>query len=132
MIPWFKNVKPHKDIQDGKILIKNGNKQTLATYSQRNKSKKNFGEENESNLIDRVHRAMYLYESGNRKQLLNYIAKFGSSAENSFWRVATSLDELLPKGSNDHKQVNGLIMSKENIIRDSKKVDIGEQVKLDL
>jgi len=115
-----------------KIFIKNGNKQTLATYSQRNKSKKNFGEENESNLIDRVHRAMYLYESGNRKQLLNYIAKFGSSAENSFWRVATSLDELLPKGSNDHKQVNGLIMSKENIIRDSKKVDIGEQVKLDL
>jgi len=104
------------------ILIKNNNKQTLANYKQRNIEKKSLGVDGESNLIDKVHRAMFLYNSGNRNQLIQYISKFGSSPENSFWRVATSLDELLPKGSDDHKQVNGLITNKDNFIRESRKV----------
>jgi len=113
------------------VFIKNGNKQTLANYKERNKSNKTLGEDNESNLIDKVHRAMYLYASVNSKHLLNYISKFGNSAENSFWRVATSLDELLPKGSDDHKQVNGLIINKDSLIRESRKIESGEQEKLE-
>jgi len=113
------------------IFIKNGNKQTLANYKERNKAKKILGEDVDSNLIDKVHKAMYLYESEKRKQLLEYISKFGSSAENSFWRVATSLEELLQKGSDDHKQVNGLIFNKDNFIRESKKIESSKQEKLE-
>lgn len=102
------------------ILVRKGSKQMLGTFAERSKTNKKLGEENDSYLIDNVHRAMALYKGGNRQQLLQYIAKVAASPESNFWRVATSLDELLPKGSEDQKQVNGLIINKDSLIRESK------------
>lgn len=104
------------------ILIRQGNKQTLGTFEDRIAKIKKLGDEANSFLIDKVHRAMGLYKGGNRQQLLQYIAKVASSPESNFWRVATSLDELLPKGSEDQKQVNGLLTNKDSLIRESKNI----------
>ena len=114
------------------ILIKNGNKQTLGTFEERIKAKPNMGEKAESFLIDQVHRAMALYKGSDRKELLRCIGSKASSPEGSFWRVITSLCEILPSGCDDHKQATGLITNKDSLIRESKNilVSLPEQTKL--
>ena len=104
------------------ILIKNGNKQTLGTFEERIKNNKTLGEKSNSFLIDQVHRAMALYKGNNRSDMLQYIAKVGVQPESSFWRVLTSICELLPNGCDDHKQASGLLANKDSLIRESKTV----------
>lgn len=119
------------------IFIKNekaGNRQTLGTAAQRLAKNKKLGTEGDSFLIDQVHKAMHLYQSANRTPLLQYLARVAPSADAHFWRVVTSLDELLPKGTDDHQQVNGLLANKENLLRESKNIQTSgpEQTTLDL
>jgi adenine-specific DNA methylase len=116
------------------ILIKNGNKQTLGTYSDRLKADKNLGAKSNSHLIDLVHRGMYLFKGTNRGQLLAFIRENASSIDSTFWRVVTALDELLPKECDDQKLTRGLLVNKESLIRESKETNnySVEQVKLDL
>lgn len=102
------------------IFVKNGNKQSLADFTYRNEKIKRLGENPNSALIDQAHRAMWLYKGTNRNALLEYIGSVASSPDSSFWRVLTSLDELLAKGSDDQKQVGGLLTNKDSLIRDSR------------
>ncbi len=104
------------------ILIKNGNKQTLGTFEERIKANKNIGDRANNFLIDLVHRAMALYKGNNRTALLKYIGKVAAQPESNFWRVVTSLCEVLPAGSEDHKQALGLLTNKDSLIRESKTV----------
>ncbi len=104
------------------ILIKHGNKQTLGTFEQRINANKNLGERANNFIIDTVHKAMHIFEKGNRHTLLQYIAKVALQPESSFWRVLTSICEVLPVGSDDHKQAVGLLTNKESLIRESKAV----------
>jgi adenine-specific DNA methylase len=101
------------------IFIKNGNKQSLADFSYRNEKIKRLGENPASSLIDQAHRAMSLYKRGDRRALLDFIGRVAPSPDASFWRVLTSLDELLPKGMDDQKQASGLLENKDNLIRES-------------
>lgn len=101
------------------IFIKNGNKQSLGNYSERIAASSSCGNRVGSNLIDQVHRAMYLYQGNNRGNLLDYLHKVASSPDSSFWRVITSLCELLPAGTDDQKQAAGLVTNKESLIRES-------------
>jgi len=114
------------------VLIKHGNKQTLGTFEQRMAEKPALGEKPNSLLIDQVHKAMALYKGTNRNALLQYIGKVASNPEGSFWRVLTSLCEVLPNGSDDHKQATGLVTNKDSLIRESKSVQVAkpEQGKL--
>jgi len=101
------------------ILIKNGNKQALGGFKERLVASKNLGDKAGSHLIDQVHRAMHLYQGSNRGNLLEFIYRVASSPDSPFWRVLTSLCEILPGGSEDHKQATGLITNKESLIRES-------------
>lgn len=109
-----------QDLFTEHILIKNGNKQTLGGYEERIKINKKLGDQPDSNIIDQVHRAMSLYKNANRNTLLKYIAAVAPSQGSSFWRVLTSLCEVLPQGSDDHKQAIGLLTNKESLLRESK------------
>jgi hypothetical protein len=62
---------------------------------------------------------MSLYKRGDRRALLDFIGRVAPSADASFWRVLTSLDELLPKSMDDQKQAAGLLENKDNLIRES-------------
>lgn len=121
-----------QDLFKENILIKNGNKQTLGTFGERITTNRNLGERINSNLIDQAHKAMHLYRSSNRGLLVDYINRFASSPDSSFWRVLTSILELLPTGSDDHKQASGLLANKESLIRESQSVgkQTSEQGKL--
>ena len=102
------------------ILIKEGNKQTLGGFQERLSENHNIGGKLGSNLIDQVHKAMSLYKTGNRVELLVYLKKVASSPEGSFWRVVTSLCEVLPAGTEDLNQASGLLANKESLLRDAK------------
>ena len=108
-----------QDLFTDHILIKNGNKQALGGFADRLTASKNLGEKANSHLIDQVHRAMFLYQGTNRGTLLEYIHRVASNPDSPFWRVLTSLCEILPGGSDDHKQATGLITNKESLIRES-------------
>lgn len=114
------------------ILIKNGNKQALGGYKERISASKHLGDKAGSHLIDQVHRAMHLYQGSNRGNLLEFIHRVASNPDSPFWRVLTSLCEILPSGSEDHKQATGLIANKESLIRESQAVSkqTSEQTKL--
>jgi hypothetical protein len=122
------------DLFSEHILIKNGNKQTLGTFEERIKASKNLGLHQGAKLIDQVHRAMALYKSANRNDLLTYLSKVTSSTDSSFWRVITSLCEVLPVGSEDHKQACGLLTNKDSLLRDSRNIQqtIDKQISLEL
>ena len=108
------------DLYSEKILLLEGNKVTLANCFERIKLRPSLGERSNNYLIDLVHKAMDLYRGTNRNGLLKYINIHGSSADNPFWRVVTSLCEVLPAGSEDHKQAMGLLTNKDSLIRESK------------
>ncbi|HRQ48924.1 MAG TPA: hypothetical protein PLR74_00200 [Agriterribacter sp.] len=109
-----------QDLFKENIFVKNGNKQILGTYAERGKLNKTLGQRNNNLLIDQVHHAMQLYTASNRQPLLQYIAAIGQQPDTAFWRVLTSLVELLPNGSDDYKQAAGLLTNKDSLIRESK------------
>lgn len=120
------------DIYKAHILLQEKDKATLANYAERNKLVKDLGEKPNSLLIDQVHRAMALYKGGTGAQLYAFIAKAADESESSFWRVLTSLKEILPSGSDDYIQATRLLTDKDSLIRESKKLTshIAEQTKM--
>jgi hypothetical protein len=114
------------------IFIKKGNKQELTGYVGRLSANHKIGEGKQVFIIDSVHKAMGLYAGTNRNALLEYITKVASLSESSFWRVVTSLCEVLPQGSDDLKQATGLLLNKDSLIRESKNIQqsTGEQGQL--
>lgn len=108
-----------KDIFQHNLLIKEGNKQHLASYNERiiNDSQ-GFGPEYP--LIDQVQQAMRLWEKEDRLKLLKLIKLVGTDITGSFWRVLASLKELLPDG-NDLKQVTGLLLNRDDLIQSSQR-----------
>jgi putative DNA methylase len=118
------------DLFGAHILLKNQNKQTLGNFSERLTTNKHLGEQADSYLIDQAHRLMHLYKAGDRGLLIEYIHKVGLNPESNLWRVVTSLDELLPKGCDDHNQTRGLLDNKASLIREAKssEVSVGKQI----
>lgn len=107
------------DLYRDNILIQSQSDVCLATYQERNQLNKNLGEKETSNLIDKVHKAMWLFKGTSRISLLEYISKYANTNENNFWRVLTSLCEILPNGCDDYHQAFGLLSNKESLIKES-------------
>jgi putative DNA methylase len=122
------------DLFTENILIKNINKQTLGTFQERFIANKSIGEKKTDFLINHVHRAMVLFKGNDRNALLKYINTIGTQPESNFWRVLTSLCELLPIDSEDYKQAFGLLTNKDSLIREGKQMNqpISEQGSLEL
>ena len=111
------------DIQKASLLIRDegSRKQHLASYKERAIPGLKFMSEDKP-IIDQVHLAMKIWESGDRQILLPYIAQYGNDINNDFWRVVVVLKELLPVSSDDYSQVSGLLQNAESLIRDSKNI----------
>lgn len=105
-----------KDVFDRKLLIRDGNKQHLASYAERTDNNDKLGADAAAPLIDQVQRAMAIWKSGNREKMLRHIKNVGSDANNSFWRVLSSLKELLPDGD-DRTQVQEIIANSADLIQ---------------
>jgi adenine-specific DNA methylase len=122
-----------QDLYKENILIQKNNESTLAGFSERVSLNKNIGEKQSSTIIDIVHKAIWLYKGTSRNLLLEFISKVADSPESSFWRVLTSLCEILPNGTDDYTQSIGLLTNKESLIKESRtlKNNITEQGQLE-
>jgi len=108
-----------QDLYREHILILNQSQSTLANFIERNNLSRHLGERDNSFLIDKVHRAMQLFKGPSRTSLLEYISKYASIPESSFWRVVTSLCEVLPNETDDYIQAIGLLTNKDSLIKES-------------
>lgn len=118
------------DIFHHHLLIKDGNKQHLASYTERITGEIQ-GTSISDPLIDQVQQAMMLWSKENRPKLLRLIKLIGSEANNNFWRVLASLKELLPDGD-DLKQVSGLLANSEELIQSCQKNITGQATQMNL
>ena len=106
-----------------RLLIRNGNKQHLATAAEHLGYSTSPGTHPEDSLIEQVHRAMLAYEKGDRHLLLSVLHNVGADDQSApFWRLVASLKELLPEGK-DLKSVEGLLGNSDNLRQESREVD---------
>lgn len=108
-------------LQQHHVFERNGNKESLSGYKVRCNANQKLGTQATSFAIDRVHKAMSLFESGNRAALTEYLGQVAPTNDASFWRICTALAEVLPSGCDDHKQLTGLLTNKESLIREAQR-----------
>lgn len=116
------------------IFEVSGNKESLSGYQTRYKKNPKLGEQPGSFSIDQVHKAMWLFQDGNRTALTEFLGMVAPSGESPLWRICTAMAEVLPSGCDDHKQIAGLLANKESLIREAqrRKQDSPEQGRLDI
>ena len=116
------------------IFETTGRKESLSGYEERNKANQRLGVNATSFAIDKIHKAMALFQSGNRAVLIEFLGQTAPSMDSPFWRVCTALAEVLPAGHDDHKQLTGLLANKESLIRDAnrRKQDTPEQGRIEM
>jgi putative DNA methylase len=101
------------------ILMLDHDKTTLATSEYRNLQNRHLGEKVNCPIIDLVHKAMWLYKSPSRNDLLIFISKHCNKAESSFWRVLNALCEILPAATEESNYAIGLMTNKDSLIKES-------------
>ena len=116
------------------VFETSGNKESLSGYKARCKANQKLGTQAGSCTIDKIHKAMSLYELSNRPNLVEFLGQVAPSVDAAFWRVCTAVAEVLPPGCDDHKQLAGLLANKESLIRDAQrsKQEKPEQGKFEL
>lgn len=108
------------DIIAQHILIREGNKVRLAS-AEEHITGTNQGMTPESPIIDQVHRAIILFrEDLEKDNLLKLIRNCAPDASDAFWRVLSSLKEMLP-ANDDYKAVHGLLQVQEALRIESQK-----------
>ena len=105
------------------IIVREGNKESLAACKQRIAASPKLGLANDSLTIDKVHRAMWLFSGADRKELLKYISTVAPTAESNVWRVLNSLLELLSKGTEEYQMAAGLKDNKESLMRQARQLE---------
>jgi putative DNA methylase len=116
------------------VFETSGNKESLSGYKARCKANQKLGTQAGSYTIDKIHKAMSLYELGNRPNLVEFLGEVAPSVDAAFWRVCTAVAEVLPPGYDDHKQLSGLMANKESLTHDAQrgKQKMPEQGKFEL
>ena len=104
------------DLFAANLLIKNGNRQALATADARLKLQKNLGDEPNATLIDQLHKIYAIYN--HRDSVLAFMQRQQIDAGHNIWRVATALDELLDKNTPDGKTNASLLTNKDTLLRE--------------
>ena len=102
------------------ILDRKGSSEQLMTMAERMKQSEKIGSRVSDNDIDKCHRMMHQWKLGNRRGVLDLIGRFAPIAEHELWRVMNALFEVLPNGSDDHKQAGEILSALESLLREAK------------
>ncbi len=74
------------------------------------------------NMVDAVHRACRLWETGRKDELTRLLARSGYGQSGAFWQFCQAVAECLLEGSKEKQLLEGLLVGKESHIRDSAEV----------
>jgi adenine-specific DNA methylase len=105
---------PMEIARAGGLLIVDGASCRLALLSDR-ADRKRLGEEPDSPLIDCLHRAMMLWKSEQRAELVRYLVERDLLGEGPIWKLTQGLFEVLPRGTDDWKLVSALLAERDTL-----------------
>jgi hypothetical protein len=71
--------------------------------------------EDPSELIDVLHRALLLWEKGQRQEMVEALASSGYGQSEVFYRVAQAVSETLPNESKEKKLLDGFLVGRERV-----------------
>ncbi|MBN1316515.1 MAG: DUF1156 domain-containing protein [Anaerolineales bacterium] len=74
------------------------------------------------NMVDCLHRACQLWESGQKNELAQMLAQTGFGQSGAFWQLCQAIAECLLEGSKEKQLLEGLLIGKESYIRESGRV----------
>ncbi|MGI6210039.1 MAG: DUF1156 domain-containing protein, partial [Anaerolineae bacterium] len=77
--------------------------------------RRHLGEEPGSPLIDRLHRAMLLWQEERRPDLVTYLKDRDLLESGPFWKLAQALFEVLPRDEPDWKLLSALLSERESL-----------------
>ena len=118
------------DLVNRKILTRTGNEESLTNGRERAMILPKLGEGEEDPMIDKIHKALFLF-SGERKALLGYFTKQNLRSEHPFWRTLAGILEVLPDGD-EKKSARSLLSSKESILSEVAERAKGKAVQQEL
>jgi len=107
------------ELHANSVLIKEGNRESLATCDQRLSLHPSIGKKPGEPDIDTAHRLMALYQEGGRKDLVSYIAERAPKGDAGAWRILVSLAEILPPGTADHQRASGLLANMKSLLHEA-------------
>jgi adenine-specific DNA methylase len=102
------------------IFVINGSKCRLALLADR--IKKDLGKNKDCPLIDALHRAMFLWKTEKRQELISYLSKRNLLEDSRFWKLAQALFEVLPRDIEDWKLINALLSERSTLKTESKQM----------
>lgn len=74
-----------------------------------------LGEDDESPLIDQLHRAMFRWQRGDRAALVPYLHTHDLADHAGYWRLAQALFEVLPRDSDDWRLASALLAERPTL-----------------
>lgn len=93
---------------DGQFIRKENEFVRALGPKDREKDKKFMNQIGFNTMVDALHRACIYWEHGERKQLKEHLAQtYG--ANNTFWRVAQNIADVLPEGDKEKQLLQGLL-----------------------
>ncbi|TSA50209.1 DUF1156 domain-containing protein [archaeon] len=97
------------------IFVVDGSKCRLALLSDR-ASRRGLGVDEDSPLIDSLHRAMLLWKEEKRSDLVSYLTERDLLQDGPFWKLAQALFDVLPHNIEDWKLVSTLLSERPTLI----------------
>ncbi|MBN1306184.1 MAG: DUF1156 domain-containing protein [Anaerolineales bacterium] len=74
------------------------------------------------NMVDAMHGACQLWESGKKAEINNLLATTGYGQSGAFWQLCQAIAESLVNGSKEKQLLEGLLVSKDIYVRESAEV----------
>lgn len=75
-----------------------------------------------NNMVDAMHKACQLWESGEKAEINKLLATTAYSQSGAFWQLCQAVAESLLSGSKEKQLLEGLLVSKDIYIRESAEV----------
>ncbi len=101
------------------IFVVDGSKCRLALLADR-VDRRGLGVDQNPPLIDTLHRAMLLWKSEKRRELVSYLTDRYLLEDGPFWKLAQSLFEVLPRDIEDWKLVSTLLSERQTLRAEGK------------
>jgi len=80
------------------------------------------------NMVDIMHKALSIWEEGDKTKLVEFLAITGQQKNNAFFQFCQAVSECLINNSKEKQLLQGFLLSKESIMKQEKIVD--KQMKL--
>lgn len=77
---------------------------------------------NINSMVDVMHRALLLWEQGEKEKLISFLSKTGYGRSGMFWQFCQAVAESLLPGNKEKQMLEGLLVGKDSYIKSAAKV----------